>query len=586
MTLTLEYTSPTTPGHAGWVVDLGTTSVRLGSAKGLIQDAEAGTVPISNIVFDDPTGTLGHSADGILGLKGFRVIESAAPAGNQTVFIGYFGTRRYSRGDSSRPSLRTSYARQVDAEVTDLNAIFTFRIIEGAKDAAHGDRPAETDVARITWLIGTVFLPLVDHGLFSTAAPVTLPAADLRGKTAFDVMRDCATASGKNFFAYYDEASGDLSLFYDFLNTPSTSYDSTTKISNVLSEIDTTNWTVWYVADDMSPTLVRDPSQVYAGTVVSYGSGQSVYVTNPNTSYVYAWRDGAAPASSGIVKTAAEATALGQKYLGNCKEEEDRIINLKCKVPAAHVNDIKVGQRVQVHLTFAPGYDTGWTWVRIVKRTWAQDEETDEFYNLTFEAVGAVNPCDPSVSMPAHFVGPLGGAGNTANPVTDIMGPYYTKPGSGALMPDVGFVGIWNNTGYEGGYSYGWSGAPTGVVDYTYSGGVNHITIYCLGDGTITVWLGSVYTFSGSTTTASTPLIVQNDYSSLPILTGGASVANVTLMDGATPIPFEIRPYTYHVTSADPTQIVCYHAIDITLGGPISTCQIGYGGFSWQPDVA
>jgi hypothetical protein len=119
-------------------------------------------------------------------------------------------------------------------DLVDVNSLLDRDIIQGADDAAHGHRAAETDVARITWLLSSSYMSHIhDNGLFSTANPKAMDANDYRGQYGGDVLRDASVQFGKNFFAYYDEASGQDSLFYDDPN--STAYDSGKFLSNVLS---------------------------------------------------------------------------------------------------------------------------------------------------------------------------------------------------------------------------------------------------------------------------------------------------------------------------------------------------------------
>ncbi len=151
-----RYRSPTTPGNPGWDDDLGNTAVRLGSIQGIVQEAELGAVGISSIQLDDPTGTAGHAGDAIVGLKQFDWIESAPGTGHRRIWTGYIGDRKYRRGTSSAsPSLLTQAARVIDITLVDINSFLAFRVFTPENTF---NRPAETDVARVTALLGTALL--------------------------------------------------------------------------------------------------------------------------------------------------------------------------------------------------------------------------------------------------------------------------------------------------------------------------------------------------------------------------------------------------------------------------------------------
>ena len=122
---TYIYRSPTTPGGPGWSVDLGDQAVRLGSIKGIVQEAELGAVGISSIYIDDLTGTAGHAGDAIIGLKQFDWKDDRAPSGHRTIWTGYIGDRRYRRGSSGEsPSLITEAARIIDITLVDQRPRF------------------------------------------------------------------------------------------------------------------------------------------------------------------------------------------------------------------------------------------------------------------------------------------------------------------------------------------------------------------------------------------------------------------------------------------------------------------------------
>ena len=251
--------------------DMGTSVVRLGAVPGFIGEAELGAVGICGIPFDDPTGSLT-----VTGWQTFTVDESAGPTGQQRLWTGFIADRQYVRG--SNDSLITGAGRVIDTTIADLNTILSFRLFPPTDSTAN--RPSETDIARINWLLGTSYISQVYslNGYINTSGPVTLDAADLRGQSAQSLLTDCADQSGKNFFLYWNEATSQIGLWYDF--DYSTNFTSTLQLSNVLSDVD--NVTTFAYEDDA--TLEVDPGRVYSGVQVPYsGTSSPAYVTRPAT---------------------------------------------------------------------------------------------------------------------------------------------------------------------------------------------------------------------------------------------------------------------------------------------------------------
>ena len=393
MSMTFIYRSPTTPAGPGFVVDLGNQFARLGSISGFIMEAELGSVGISSLAGDDPTGTAGHDSDAIVGLKQFTVNELAAPNNNRRIFEGYIGDRRYYRGTSSQsPSLITGAARIIDMTLVDINSFLSFRIFPPSGVNLDDDtfnRPAETDVARVTALLSVGFLSttLFDNGNVSTSNPTDMDAVDYTGQRPADVLNDCAQQSGKNFFVYYDEVANQFSLFYDFnSSTAYPAYDTSLKISNVLADCNFTSQAptgpIWPA--NVDAVLTRDPSRVVAGVLIQNGSN-SVYVNQLTTSYTYGYRD--AVGDSQNLKTVTQATTRAQRYLSENSTEDDRL-TFTVRFPAANVNDWKEGQWAPVKFSHLPGYED-YVNVRCLTRTVSQDMETSDWYNVKYECTTA-----------------------------------------------------------------------------------------------------------------------------------------------------------------------------------------------------
>lgn len=377
--------------------DLGAQAVRLGTGFRLTEAAEAGVVAMSAVGVDDPDGTVS-----IVGLKSFRVVETACSW--QTLFRGFMADRGISRA----ASMLTGAARRWDTTVTDLNAALNFEVIRGTT----GKRPAETDIERITWLLGSAYAASIsDTGYVDTSGPVDLDPCDYRGRYAADVLADCAATSGKNYFVTWDESAGSRSLHY-YAGTSSL-WSSTVKISNVPGDAD--GLTVF--APDASAKLTRDPSRVYSGVYMEYGDGTaSVYVSDSGTASTYAPRDTSTVDTT--VSTAAKATARANKLQNQASTEYDRITVTLHQVPESVVNLVRVGQRMQVKFSHMPSY-TSYTWIRVARRTVYQDGDVQGLYALDLELANT------------KAIRGKGGKGPRPNPEGTIT---YTYTDAGLLM--------------------------------------------------------------------------------------------------------------------------------------------------------
>lgn len=490
MTIFAYYTSPTTPGATSWSVEL-SSAIRLASITGIAIEAEAGAVGAGNIVLDDPTSSVGHSGDGIVGLKQFHMIETDCPVGNQRLYTGYVGDRRYYRGKSN--SLITGAARVIDITLYDINAFLAFRVFApvALDPTSSFVRPAETDLARIEALLDVDFLSdtLFDIGYIPTTGGIAMDANDYTGSHPGDVLNSCAQASGRNYFVLYDETTGKYVLWYDKWTTDGTStivFDSPLSLTNVLSEASasagilltafpgdtevTLAWTIipgattFVIEPDAVETI--DPSRVVSAVYLPY-TGGTAYETLPSTANTFAWRDAVAP--SVTVKTLAKANALAIRYLADNATEDNRIA-LTVQLPSSAVTLLREGMRVQLHATHLPNVSAGFTWCRILQRTIRQDQATPSYYWVDLEV--SVPPVVCAGATPAGTYGPLNGN------VTDAQGvEYYGRPGVGVpATPDPGHVGDWAFP------SYGTGGSPDCAFN-----DINQWRIMVVGPGTLTV---------------------------------------------------------------------------------------------------
>lgn len=403
--LRLHYSRPTTPAGAGFDDEIA-NALQIGSVSGLVTAASVGEVATSSIVLDDPTGTIGHSGDGIVGLRRVYIVEDTAPAGNQVVWNGYAGVREYRRGETAGIT-PLGAGRQVTVELSDDNQIAHFRIITGID----GNRPAETAGARLRWLLSSAYANTIyDDGL--VVYPTTaMDAVDLRGQTAADVLSDLSAVTGYNWWCAYNETTGHIQLFFDEPNI-SSAYTSTLQISNVSADIDATTT----FAPRIDAVLRRDPSRVAAGVYLPYAKG-SVYVTNYDTAYAYAFRDHAAP--SGTLKTEATALTAANRFLADNASEDDRA-TVTVRLPASKLTAIKAGHRLQAKFSHFPAPYNGWQWWRVVRRTVTQAPLSDQAYDVTLDlSPQSILVCTYTPNSPPN-----------TNSSVDVLGGYVTGPGS------------------------------------------------------------------------------------------------------------------------------------------------------------
>lgn len=345
--------------------------VYLGDNPGYTSRAD-GEVGFSGVLISDPDGSLD-----IVGLNKFEVDDTACD--NPRIYTGIVYDRTIKRGSQQRVETQ----RVWDTNLADQNAYLNLRIIH---DGNHGNRPAETDVQRIAWLLAEVLNNgHVINGTGGTfgangptaavlAAPRNLDAADYRGQYAAQVLADIGPPGNRRFFVYWDPVLDDKCLFYglntDYLGTSSLS------ISNVLADLDST--TFWpYFGDN---GLHRDPSEVYGAVYYVYRNG-TIYREDPGTLATYLNRG--VSIRNDRVGSATTASTFTDRILDRASEERDQI-NVTIRVPPEHVNHVLEGQRIAVKFSHLPGYETE-TYLHVLSRTVIQDKPTPEFYDIRLE---------------------------------------------------------------------------------------------------------------------------------------------------------------------------------------------------------
>jgi hypothetical protein len=540
---------------SGSNVDL---STRLRASTAVItSNAEQGSVAISQIVLDDPEGGIN-----ILGLRPFSLTETAESSNQTVIFNGWTADRDVTRG----PSMRTAAARLWDVRLTDTNMTITRRIMRGA-DA---NRPAETDVARVQWLLGTTeFGAIVQTSRYvSTLFPVAMDAVDYRDQSNQQILDDCSQQSGKNYFVFYDQPVAHYGLYYDFPG--SSKYRSALRLTNILGYVDND---ITFGVSETDTKLNRDPSRVYSGVVLPYVGGE-VYVQSDAIAAEFIRRDTTAPSVN--VKTSAKATARANRYLADATTEAD-VITTSFLVPLAKVNHLVEGQAVQCRFTHFPGYDQGWNWMRVLKRTVTATSE--EYYTIEVEMAAAIGGLlagggltSEGATYPAPVINdpvPLQSC-VAANHLTYFYTAGGTRGGLAPATPDDPFLGRFTSTTF---LQYWLPGNP-GISEYPTAGLVNQF--YEGGDALCNV---------GNSTaggTANVRITVVGPGTLTVLITAGlactkpstATVSGLAYPSGsATPVDTDSQPVGTALTLVIPDDGFCTHYADCTGDG---------GGFTFE----
>lgn len=333
----------------------------------LTEYAFRGQVGAGVLVMDDPTGSYLPPAQKAV------LVTSIYAGSNSRLFTGYVAERSAERGRSAPGG------REWSVTVEDINARLDDRIIT---DAMQGStkRAAETDYARITWLLSTGAMTGITVGssgsnLFvPNANKVDMDAVDYRGKSPREVLEDCAQASGKNFFLF-DEGAG-TRLFYATSTNPI--YSSTATISDTAASV---NGTSVFGAYNVRFTL--DPSRVYSRVRVRYKGGALTTTENATTAATYRVREKFKRYMR--AKTATKAQALADRWLSNAAAERT---TLSCSIDIStqYVPLIRPGHRILVQLS---RYDIN-AYYRIIRRSIRQ--VTDDVIALDLEFEDDVRP--------------------------------------------------------------------------------------------------------------------------------------------------------------------------------------------------
>lgn len=337
----------------------------LEEGTGFVDAAERGSIGTGGVLIQDPDSTLSLQA-----WQTFTVDDmDATPT---RVWTGYLGPRTHSRAAGS------GLSRVFDCDLWDLNTLLALDILHS--NAAK--RPAESDLVRVGWLLGSEVLNGVvsDEGLVAATNAQNYLEADCRGSYAADVIGEMAPSAVKNFAVYRDDTSGNAGLIYD--QDTSSAYASTSRISNVRSDED---------ADTFYPFIdaahVRTPENQYGAVWYDWGSGTPLYVTSPTTIATMGLPvPKAAKYSTSRIGRLATAQQASKDWL-NVRAQEENTITVTLRVPSDKVNTIRAWHRLQVKFTHLPGF-TSFTWTRVYRRQVVPESEGMWLMRLQLVVIG------------------------------------------------------------------------------------------------------------------------------------------------------------------------------------------------------
>jgi hypothetical protein len=440
---------------------------------GMVVNAEEGTVARASVRVDDPEGTFD--------VAGHRIVWAQETEAEDDDYGGVIGVWYTSVRDVIEGHPWDGVGRVWTLELDDLNTVLDRRILLGADC----NRPAETDVARMQWLLATSELNIIDDitTYVSTANPVMMSANDYRKAKGRDVIDDCAQQSGKNWYVINLAFAGNFAMWYGASSLET--YVSTAVISNVAEDLDEGAY-----APAVGSKLRLDPSRVFDKVVVDYKNGYIVS-SRPQTAVDFAIGGRDTTMAAPHVTTAAAARARGARYLATLATEEFTI-ETAIMVDAADVNIVYWGQRVPVRFSWMPrGFDE-LTWMRAVNRTVRPLAptvgEVQGKYEISMELVGDAPAgggigCTGLTETGSYY--PLGGTGNPNVPAVSDGHTYYLRPGiAGPREVTVGHQGSWHFPDYGAG--------GVGTVDGAGDCSQNVIRCMAVGDGEMVIHTATV----------------------------------------------------------------------------------------------
>lgn len=442
-------------------------TVRAGEVE-LTQTAEHGDVGQGRIRIDDAAGTLA-----IVGQKDVAVDED--DCSDPIAFRGFVANR-----DIGREAEVVGASREIDVSVEDLNAMLSFRGIDGSDRK----RPQETVAARGAWLLASDYVSglFVDNGRcdFSTKL---MDKADYTDQYPGDVLTDMALAQLEDVNHYIrDFGDGPEIVFRNDMT--STADTSSIHISNRLSDVDLD--TVFPPSRDFK--LTRSPANVKSKLSYQHARGRVVVERSTTADAYNGERFGTA--SNSNVKTALQAQRQAKAQLRQLKDEEDTLEG-SILVPSTHANLLNHGDRVGVRFTdMTPeGYFDAdeWVYCRVLELTRKPIVSDPPMYELDVRLrpqreAEAGCPYEHTESQTFY---PLGGtyiADENRIAAISKKNIYYIRPGYRyPTRPE-------EDGSLRGGWHFQALGAGgTGTIDYAGDCVQNTLRFIVVGNGTLTI---------------------------------------------------------------------------------------------------
>lgn len=532
----------------------------------------------SDVVLDDSTADFY-----VYPYRPMYFVETAAYG---DPYFGIIGPVWTERRVVERGNERTGSRRVWTISVRDINSLLALRIQKGT-DA---ERDAETDVERVTWLIGTaeVIGGFGDNGytieeteFFFTDGPVDMSESDYTFQYSEGVLRDCLDQGAtKNGFLYPAPTSGSdptrIGIWYG--TDARADFASLHKISNDLDDISpevltgfagvTPQYSTGYVfppSQDMR--LDRDPTRTITGAGLQW-DGANTYLSNGTPGDVLTRRD--MVFAGELVKNVTQAGERLAAIL-DTNDTEDDAITCSVVVPDWLVHAFVAGNRVQFKATHLAslGYED-YVWMRVAKVTTrhiAPEGGSPGVYELALD-LRAESPPGPEEPTPP-VVTPVACEGGTPEGIEAHsgypMGVHSPPNGNAAPTPSPGLVQYFragispifspSTTAINSWHFPTWGAGGFGTVDAAGRNAGNSLRLILVSQGTMTV-----DAFFSGTTTGTWRLFHMD---------GDIEVED----DSGTGIPGPISA---------PDDGFCYHILSLgnwngTSGG------FWFQGYSWDP---
>jgi hypothetical protein len=297
-------------------------------------------------------------------------------ASDVRVFSGYTHSR-----NTERIGRQPSGKRQFGVELLDLNTLADDFVLTESDSA---DRPAETDYARVTWLLTVGFSTGagVTAGQVPNTNTITMDAIDYRGRKPREVLDQCAEVTGKNWFLY--NWAGLNKLYYDLtanaiaapgLSSPGISDDPSDVIGST---------TIF--APSGGVTVTRRPDEVYSKVHLTWAGG---VVTAENTTTRDTYRRREVSIIDMGVRTSTTAQAKADEFLASSAVEKVTVSDLTIVVPETMVNAVRAGQLVSLKLG---RHDINSESYFVTRRTVRSFKGSDTEYAITLTLVNALAP--------------------------------------------------------------------------------------------------------------------------------------------------------------------------------------------------